>query len=43
MLVNVCTLSLNSEGFKEIDFLPQTQIFLAQYLCNLMVQTFDFS
>ena len=26
-----------------IEFLPQTQIFWSQYLCNLMVQTFNIS
>ena len=30
-------------GYKGIEFLPQTQIFLSQYLSNLMVQTFDIS
>jgi len=28
---------------KGIEFLPQTKIFWFQYLCNLMVQTFDIS
>ena len=31
---------INSKG---IEFLPQTKIFWFQYLCNLMVQTFDIS
>ena len=26
---------------KPIEFLPQTQIFLSQYFCNLMMKTFD--
>ena len=29
--------------WKGIEFLPQTQIFLSQYLCKLMMQTFDIS
>ena len=28
---------------KGIEFLPQTQFFWSQYLCNLIVQTFDIS
>jgi len=29
--------------YKEIEFLPQTQIFWSQYFCNLVVQTLDIS
>ena len=28
---------------RKIESLPQTQIFLTLYLCNLMMETFDFS
>ena len=33
---------LNQSVSKGIEFLPQTQIFWSQYLCNLMMQTFDY-
>ena len=37
------TVWLTEKNKKGFEFLPQTQIFLSQYLCNLMVQTFDIS
>ena len=32
-----------NKSAKGIEILPQTQIFWSQFLCNLMVQTFDIS
>ena len=40
--INPCIYRIK-DIFKGIEFMPQTQIFWSQYLCNLMVQTFDIS
>ena len=39
-----CKIDLTRRAYeKGTEFLPQTQIFSFQYLCNLMLQTFDIS